>query len=777
VNAVRRAPPIVAVSAIALLQHAFADDYTPSIAEVTVNGETGPALVVERDAAGTPFVAESALPQLRLRTPESGAVTIDGERYYSVAAFNPSDVAMDDATQSLRLTLPAAAFVPTRSDYASDSVPHVTPAQLGGFVNYDLLGERVGDQSNVGAIVEAGAFGACGVLTSSALAQRVDSRGSAVRLDSTWTLDMPDRLETLRVGDWASSTGAWGQAVRFGGVHFGTNFATQPTLVTTPLLSAKGEAVLPSTIDVFVNGQHDSQENVAPGPFSIDRVPAINGAGQMQVIVTDALGRQQVLTQPYYTGPALLRAGLDEYSFDAGAVRENYTTSSNDYGDFVAAATYRRGLSDEVTAEVHAEGEAGGSHAIGFDTAIQVGDLGVTSLTTAFGGDGRLGWLGGVGFERSSTYLDVFAEVRYASDEFAQLGSDATTQRPKQRTFGGLGFNFGDYGNLRLSYGRQTYWTDATAADVYGISHSVTLGAYGYLNFLASRTSGDGASTDVFVNWTLPLGGRRTASVGAQRADGKSLEAVASIQQSLPVGSGTGYYVATTSNGDGQIDYSYQGGAGLVSAEYARRDGIDGWRANATGGIALTSAGVMPARTLNESFAVVELADYPDLTVYLDNQPIGRTDEKGRVLLDSMRPYQTNTISVDPKEIPFDASLDTPSMTVTPAYRSGPVVRFPVTRASAATLRLVQGDGAPVPAGAIVTTANEHAPVGGDGLVYLTAVDGAAAATAEWSGHHCAFRVVRPRDGGVQPDLGDVVCAATKTVPTATNAPPTSARR
>src|SRR5262249_54166102 len=152
---------------------------------------------------------------------------------------------------------------------------------------------------------------------------------------------------------------------------------------------------------------------------------------------------------------------------------------------------------------------------------------------------------------------------------------------------------------------------------------------------------------------------------------GDSVEAVAALQQSLPAGGGTGYYVATTSNGDGQVDYSYQGSAGTGSAEYPRRDGVDGWRATASGGGPVTSAGVMPARALNESFAVVELADYPDLTVYLDNQPIGRTDAKGRVLLDAMRPYQTNTISVDPKEIPFDASLSVPSMTVTPAYRSG----------------------------------------------------------------------------------------------------------
>ena len=60
---------------------------------------------------------------------------------------------------------------------------------------------------------------------------------------------------------------------------------------------------------------------------------------------------------------------------------------------------------------------------------------------------------------------------------------------------------------------------------------------------------------------------------------------------------------------------------------------------------------------------------------------MGHTDRKGRVLLDSLLPYETNTVSVDPLELPFDASLATTAMTVTPAYRSGPVVKFPVVRA------------------------------------------------------------------------------------------------
>ncbi len=658
--------------------------------------------------------------------------------------------------------LPASAFLETRASAMSYGPPEVTPARLGGFVNYDVYGERVSGQSNLGAVVEAGAFGAFGVLTNSMLGQRVQSRGSAVRLDSTWTLDLPAQHETLRVGDSISAAGAWGQAARFGGVHFGTNFATEPTFITTPLLSARGDAILPSTVDVFVNGRRTSTQNVPPGPFSIDQVPVINGAGEMQVVVTDALGRQQVLSQPYYTGPALLRAGLEEYSFDVGAIREDYTTRSNEYGDFMVSGTWRLGITDHFTTEFHTEGQSGGGSAVGVDAAVQAGDFGVATVTAAAGGVGTLGWLGGLGFQHSGGQFSVFAETRYTSQDFAQLGT-ATLDRPKLRSFGGFGFSLGEYGNLRLSYAQQTYWS-RSSAEVFGFSHSVTLGRFGYLNFNASHATGDSSSTEVFMNWTMPLGNRRTASFGVQRSknapSGGSLEAVASVQQSLPAGTGVGYYASMASDGDGQLDTSYQGEAGRVGVQYARRDGHDGWRGSATGGLALTSAGIMPARTLDESFAVVELADYEGLTVYLDNQPVGRTDQKGRVLLDSMRAYQSNKISIDPKQIPIDASLATSVMTVTPAYRSGPVVRFPVVRASAATLRLLQRDGTPVPAGASVTTREERATVASNGLVYLTAAQGRQQAIAEWPAHRCLFNVERPEDAGPQPDLGNITCVA-----------------
>jgi outer membrane usher protein len=744
---------------------ALPQPFEPAILEVRVNDQPdGPTLVVRRDTDGTLLVRAEDLAQLRIRTPLRGIVVIDGERHVRLGAEIGARVEFDEVTQSVRVTLPPKAFVATRSSASSPDLPRVTAAGLGGFANYDLYVQQADSDTSLGGILDLGMFGPRGVVTNSLLGRDDTTGREAVRLESTWTLDLPERLATLRVGDAISTSGAWGRSARFGGVQFGTNFATQPTLVTTPLLNAQGEAIVPSTVDVFVNGRQVASENVPPGPFTIDRLPPITGAGQMQVVVTDALGRQQVVSQPYYTGQTLLRAGLNEYSFEAGAIREDYGLRSNAYGDFVLAGTFRRGFTDRVTAEVHAEAQAGGASALGFNAAWQAGTVGILSVTAAMGGENDVGSLFGAGFERNGQRFSIFARTLLASEDFAQLGTATQDDRLKQFTFGGVGVDVGALGNLQLSYGRQSNWT-TQSNETFALSHSIELGGWGYLNFIASHSVSDGdTSTDLFLNWTMALGDRRTAAVSLQKSpredSGEEFEAVAYLQQSLPAGSGVGYYAAISSSDTAQLDYAVQGNAGLAGVQYPRRDGRDGWRAHASGGLAVTAAGVMPARRLDQSFAVVQVADYPEMTVYVENQPVGRTDSKGRVLLDSLRAYESNAVSIDPKELPLDASLATPATTVTPAWRSGPVVRFPVVRASAATLRLVLPDGTPVPAGAQVVTRNERAPVAMDGLVYLTAAAGRQVASAEWPGHRCTFAFERPERGDPQPDLGTVTCSS-----------------
>ena len=84
-----------------------------------------------------------------------------------------------------------------------------------------------------------------------------------------------------------------------GGILFATNFSTQPTFITYPLPSFYGETAVPSALDIYVNGRLKQSRNVEPGRYVLEEVPVITGAGQLQVVARDALGRQQVFTQDF----------------------------------------------------------------------------------------------------------------------------------------------------------------------------------------------------------------------------------------------------------------------------------------------------------------------------------------------------------------------------------------------------------------------------------------------------------------------------------------------
>jgi outer membrane usher protein len=739
----------------------IAEPFAEAVVELQVNDQAAPTmLVVRRDVDGTLLVRTADLETLRLRTPTRGAVQVNGERYYRLGPEMGAVVTLDDATMKAQVTVPAQAFLPTRRANTLADAPRATRSAPGAFVNYDVSAEQSAGQHRGGAFLELGLFGNQGVLTGTMVANVEPRQRQFARLDTTWTRDFPDRMATLRVGDAISSPGGWGRAVRFGGVQFGTNFGTQPMLVTTPLLAAQGEAVVPSTVDVFVNGRPVASESVPPGPFSIDHLPVLTGAGQLQVVVTDALGRQQVLTQPYYSGTSLLRPDLAEYSFELGSIREDYGLSSFAYGDMLGVASYRRGITDTLTAGARAEAQANGIYALGADAAWQAGMAGIVNAQLAAGGDSAgAGFLAGLGIEHSGDRFSAFAQTQYASRSFVQSGMADLRYKPRQRSFAGVGFDFGRRGNIQAAYGLQSFYDSATVQTL-GLSYALSLGALGYLGLFASHSIADQQDTSLVLNWTLALGDRRSLSASLQQASGANggFQAATSLQRDLPAGSGIGYRVSLTSNDEQDAYLAYQTDAGTAEIDYARRNGESGVRVGASGGLAITAAGVMPARTLQQSFAVVQVADYEGLTVYLDNQPVGTTDEQGRALIPVLRPYERNEISVDPRQVPMDGSLSQRAIGVTPAYRSGALVRFPVERAMAATMRLVQSDGYPVPAGAQATFGAAGFPLGLDGMLYIEGLQDSADMRVTWAGGVCHVEVRRPAGDDPVPDLGDVRC-------------------
>jgi outer membrane usher protein len=142
----------------------------------------------------------------------------------------------------------------------------------------------------------------------------------------------------------------------------------------------------------------------------------------------------------------------------------------------------------------------------------------------------------------------------------------------------------------------------------------------------------------------------------------------------------------------------------------------------------------------------------------VDNQVVRRTDKNGHALIRNLRAYDSNRISVDPRELPLDTSIESDKIAIVPHYRSGAVAKFPIVRERSGTFRLVLANGRPVPTGAEVILKGNRFPVALDGLVYVTGLDHGMRAEAEWNGGNCTFRIEALIGDDPLPDMGTIVC-------------------
>lgn len=716
--------------------------------------DLGETALFLKDAGADIFAAAADLKRWRLRLPGVTPVHYKDEAFYPLKVIPGLSYTLDEARAAISISVPADAFTSTSFDGAATRATPAARPGLGGFLNYDLIAERsIGTRAS--GLLELGMFSANGVGIGSFLADKSDSGRRLTRLETTWTLDRPDRLASLRIGDAITRAGMWGQSVRFGGVQYATNFLTQPSLVTLPLQGVAGQAVLPSTVDVYVNNALTSSRQVAPGPFSIDNVPVVTGQGDVRVVVRDVLGREQVITQPFYASPTLLAVGIQDFSYELGAVRRDFGIASNDYGSWVAAATHRQGFSERFTGEVHAAVQANQQTA-GVGGVLLVPLLGVLNASVAAShGRAKSGALVALGIERAGDLVNFGARMQVASANFMQLGQDPSLPPSRLLASVNAGVPLGRLGSLGMAFVTQD--NRKTKIQLLSASYSSSLGGFGFLNVSLSKAL-KGAGTSAGVSWSLPLGPRTMVSANLTHQQG-STDVVAQVQQSLPAGEGFGYFLQAGKDRQNAA-LSAQTGTGSYRAEAAYFQGQTGVRAGAAGGIALLDGSVNLSRRITDSFAVVRLPGFPNVRVYADNQLVGRTDANGEAMLPRLRAYESNPVSIEQQDLPLDATVGALQLDAVPYFRSGMLLEFPVSRSRGATLSIDLEDGQPLPAGAVVMIAGQAQafPVGHGGTVYLTGLSAQNRLRASWRRQDCDINVPFTEGPDPLPDLGKFIC-------------------
>lgn len=736
---------------------------TPALYELSVNGEAAaePSAFL-RDGAGQLYLSASMLRAWRIRLPASGAVRQDGDDYYPAAALPGLRIAFDEQRQSVAIVSDPDGFERQATSIdIGDEMP-MTPAGTGAFLNYDLFAEHVRGETSVAGAFEAGLFTRHGTLATTLIASAGGDRTRVTRLETTWTIDRPNSLTSIRIGDSISAAGPGAAPVRFGGIQFARNFAVRPGYLTMPLPVANGSAAVPSVVDVYVNSALQSQQQIGPGPFELNNVPVPSGGGTVQLVVRDLLGREIVTEQSYYASSGLLRRGLHDFSYEAGFLRDAFGRRSNQYGSFFVSTAHRYGFTDRLTGEATIQASRSLQMA-GVAATTILFDLAQVGGSVAVSHSRRLGTgvRAAASLERRSTGLSFGLLADYASRAFTTLGRDADKPLPRYtlQAFADMPWSQGAIG-VNLLHRALRGEPDETLMGVFGswrISDRFQLQAYARHSIVGARRTSFGA------HLSMALGGRRSASASV---DGSRREQAAtfSYQHDPPAGLGGGYRLTARVGeaGGAEATYIHNFQLATVTAQVGHARGDTGVRLSATGSLGLIEGRAFAARRLGESFAAVRVPGFAGVQVYADNQPVGRTDRNGFVIVPALRPFERNTIRIEQGDLPMDATLDSEEVALRPFARAGATLRFAVRRERGALLRVRLPDGSALPAGAQVRVEGgieTYVAVTG-GEVYVPNLAGAARLTASWGAGQCGFIVMVPSGDDPQPRIDNIICGS-----------------
>jgi outer membrane usher protein len=642
-------------------------------------------------------------------------------------------------------------------------------ASPGLLLNYDLYGTQGrNNTSSLNAFTELRAFNGTSVLSNTLMtrAGRFDDAGwkyDSVRLDTTLSTSFPEDMLTLRVGDTTTAALPWSRSTRIGGIQLSRNFALQPYRTTTPMPAFLGAAALPSQVELYINGMRQYTGQVPAGPFQLNTVPSINGAGNAQVVVTDAFGRATTLDFSLYDTQRLLQEGLSDWSVDLGVVRKSYGLRSFDYGsDPATTGTWRYGVSNSFTLETHGEATRGLVKG-GVGGAWLFGQSGVLSSAVAHSSyQGQTGSLLNLGYSWRDNRFNFAVEGTRTRGEYRDVASLYGGAPPRGSGRASIGYSTDDLGSFGLSYLYLRYPAQQ-ATRLVSAYWFKSLGRSTSLNVSLNQNLDERRERSLFVGFTWSLDGKVTATAGAQRDRDRNVY-TADVQSSTPSEGGIGWRAGLRqgrgeSGGQAEIDYLGRYGRAMAGISVLGDNRYA--YAGANGSVVFMGGQPFAARRIDDAFAVISTDGIPGVPVQLENRSIGTTDSNGMLLVAPLGAYQNNQLSIDPMQLPADVRIDRVKTVATPSDRAGTLVRFGITPVSAAALILVDEADKPLPLGSRVRAngrSAEPALVGFDGAVYLEALEPRNTLDVQMPNGPCRVNFDYRKSGAGIPQIGPLRC-------------------
>ena len=721
---------------------------------------------VEKLSSGMLVLPESVFRELKL-IPKDGKIKMSDCSYgYQLDTksgitydFNPEKFTLD-------IRVPIDAF--ELSVFAKKESYKLKPeaSNKGVFTNYQLYATQTKTDDSFSSVLDVTGFNKLGSLTTGATVNKDSREANIVRTSTYYQKDLPDKMQSFVVGDTVNSDGNWSRSANYFGVRWSRNFTTQPGYIYTPNPIISGSAALPSVVDVYVNNQKTFSQKINPGPFDITHLPVPgNGAGQVNLVVKDILGNEQIISKNFYQSPILLAKGENDFSLESGFLRKNYGTKSNDYQDGFAAGTYVHGITNSITTRGRFELQAD-RQAAGGDITLTLGNFALIQTSVASANDSIRGTGNqyGANIENIGQFLKTSIGIKKFDKEFSQFASSSDETKPKTRTNAFVSFPIPIIkNNISVGYVSQTNWDsdpfkNAYISSGFALPYGASLGLS--YNKRLDATNNWGAS----VVLTFPLGDYNARFDHTIDPSGKITDNY-SVSTILPAGPGIGW---SLNNEDLKKNLKTNVTLNSNTAQYTGQinvqDGIaTGKRLGVNGTVGLLDSEIFASRQVNNSsFAVVKTEGLKDIKIYNQNNMVAITNKKG-VAAFPIRPYEKTKIEIKDNEIPLEATAEVLEINPIAYARSGILVKFPIQMSKNALVKIHLPNDNPVPAGANVRIASskENYIVGRNGEVYLTNLSQKNQLTVSWLENICELTLEVDMTQQQEQIIGPVKCVLT----------------
>jgi outer membrane usher protein len=745
--------------------------------DVVINNTAGGQWVLlERN--GVLYAPEEAFVAWRLsHRPDAPVVEYRGQKWIPLNAVPGYESKYNYADQSVELTFSPQAFEATHLDKEAAIRPQLTPTVPAAFLNYDIsytgsaFRDAPGDRQ-LGALTELGLSASGGVLTSSFVGQNLTGSSQTQpsiwrRLETTYTRDYLDSDTTLKVGDSTTRRGTWGRPIYFGGVQVGSNFGLTPGFISQPIPIITGTSSAPSTVQLYVNDVLRQTSTVPTGPFTIDNFPLLTSSGDAHMVVRDALGRETVIDQPFFTHPNLLERNLTDWSMEAGAARQNLGTSNFDYGQRFISGMMRHGMSKSLTIETQGElGQTTRDAGIGVDYALPFRALGQLALSTSQDQTAGSGTDWALGIQKADLRHHYSATLERATLNYRQIGLGPGVLPYKTQLSGNYSYTpEANSGSLALGVARIATYDQGTLT-TYSGNYSTYVRKNAALTFSLARVVGSTPGFALGVSLLIPMDTQTNFTSSVTHRNGGQTDGYVSASKNLTNDNGIGWRALTGARAGydyGEGGLYYQGDRGLLTTDVSASSLQQTLRLGAQGGLVMMDGHAFMTRRVQDSFALVEVPGYADVGVDFQNSTWTHTDKDGVALLPRLLPYQSNSIRLDPTELPINAELDSIEQVVVPAARSGVKVVFPVRSGRGALIHVKLENGDNAPAGAIVTLDGdkEEFYVARHGDVFVTGMHDKNTLHLKLDNTGCTFEVsLPPENPNDITRIGPVTCAA-----------------